>query len=60
MQEKELKEKVDKIISMSDDPESAHSDEDELHQAIIREFAPVWVVEEMDRLDCADFPRWCA
>jgi len=60
MNEKELKEKVDKIISMSGDPEAAHLEEDDLHQVIIREFAPVWAVKEIDRLNSADFPRWCA
>ena len=60
MTPEQLKEKVDKIISQGGDPEAAHSDEDELHQELIREFAPKWVVEEIDRLDDADFPRWCA
>ncbi len=60
METKELKEKVDKIISYKGDPEMAHSKEDDLHLEIIKEFCPDWVVKEIKRLTNVDFPRWCA
>ena len=52
--------KVDRIISLSGDPEVAHSEEDELHLEVINKFCPDWVKKEINRLNMADFPRWCA
>lgn len=42
------------------DPETAHSDEDELHLQLIGTFCPDWAVDEIHRLEAADFPRWYA
>ena len=60
MDKKALKQEVDDIIRVSDDDELAHNREDILHLEVIREFCPEWVVKEVDRLDEADFHRWCA
>lgn len=55
-----LNDEVNNIIGMSGDPEGAHSAEDELHIKLIDEFCPDWVLEEVNRLSDADFPRWRA
>ncbi len=60
MTQEELKKEVNEIISFSDDSEHAHSEEDRLHLKVIREFCPAWVVEEIEKLDKADFSRWYA
>lgn len=60
MKEEELRQKVDNIISVSGDDEMAHSQEDELHLEIIKEFCPDWVVKEVKRLSDTEFARWCA
>lgn len=60
MNEEKLKTEVDRIISIGRDPEIAHSNEDDLHGKLIREFCPEWVVKEVERLSDAQFPRWCA
>ena len=60
MNKEKLEEKVDLIISIKEDPEGAHSKEDELHLEVIREFCPDWVKKEIRRLNKASFPRWCA
>ena len=59
MDEDELHARVDEIIAM-DDAEVMHGTEDELRLAVIYEFCPSWVVDEIKRLAAADFPRWCA
>lgn len=60
MTKKELKKKVDEIIALSFDDEAAHSNEDDLHLEVIKLFCPDWVNREIDRLNEADFSRWCA
>jgi hypothetical protein len=60
MSEEQLKREVDNIISGGGDAEGAHSAEDHLHLEVIKEFCPAWVVDEIERLGEADFPRWCA
>ena len=60
MTPEQLKDEVDRIISISGDAEYAHLDEDKLHLEVIRQFCPTWVVEEVDRLTSAKFPRWYA
>lgn len=60
MNQKELAEKVDKIIASGNDPEMAHAREDDLHLALIETFCPKWAIKEVARLADADFPRWCA
>lgn len=60
MNPEELKRRVDAIIAKSDDDEMAHSDEDELHLRVIKEFCPDWVQAEIDRLTNTFFCRWCA
>lgn len=60
MTEQQLKKEVDDIISMSGDDEAAHSNEDRLHLQVIKEFCPQWVRIEIERLNNADFARWCA
>lgn len=60
MSKEELQKRVDEIIAMSGDDERAHSNEDELHLGLIKEFCPDWVKEETERLNKADFARWCA
>lgn len=56
----ELKRRVDDIIDMLFDPETAHADEDKLHCDLLKEFCPEWVYREVERLSAADFPRWRA
>lgn len=60
MTSEDLKERVDRIISHGSDPEAAHSEEDSLHQHLMREFLPEWAMKEIQRLNDADFARWCA
>lgn len=60
MTKEKLIKKVDEIIDASGDDEHAHSCEDALHLEVIRKFCPSWVVDEINRLDKADFARWCA
>jgi len=60
MKEKELIKIVNDIIALSVDDERAHSEEDSLHLKVIREFCPEWVVKQIDRLEKADFQRWCS
>lgn len=60
MTPEELAKQVDEIIFIGGDCEAAHSEEDKLHLTLIREFCPEWVIEEIDRLNRADFPRYCA
>lgn len=60
MKKEELKDKVDRIISMRGDDEMAHGEEDNLHLEVIKAFCPDWVVAEIQRLSDADFARWCA
>lgn len=60
MSQDELRRRVDKIISHSDDDERAHSEEDGLHRDVIEAFCPDWVQFEIERLNNADFGRWCA
>ena len=60
MTKKELKGKVDDIISLALDDEAAHFSEDRLHLEVIDEFCPVWVKKEINRLAETDFERWCA
>ena len=57
---KEITERVNKIIEMAGDPEMAHSEEDELMAELVKEYAPAHIVIEIERLQRADFPRWCA
>jgi len=61
MNKEDLIENVNGIISVGDDDdEAAHSMEDRLHLEIIEAFCPTWVIEEVNRLNNADFSRWCA
>lgn len=60
MDEDELKNKVNLIISLRGDDEAAHSKEDNLHREIIKKLCPAWVVAEVERLSQADFNRWRA
>jgi len=60
LDEKSLKIMVDKIISISNDDEAAHSEEDDLHLVIIEQFCPEWVKKQVNRLSESDFCRWCA
>jgi len=55
-----LKKHVDEIIAYSDDDERAHSMEDELHLALLEQWLPPVMWEEVERLNKADFARWCA
>ena len=55
-----LKAEVDRIIAMSADYEVAHGAEDSLHLAVIYYFCPKWAVDEIKRLEDADFARHCA
>ena len=60
MNKSQLKKEVDSIIEMAGDDEAAHSNEDILHLALIEEFCPKWVQKEVERLENANFNRWCA
>lgn len=61
MTEEELENRVKEIIRIGEeDPEAAHSDEDNLRLELIGNYCPDWVVKEIDKLSNADFPRWCA
>lgn len=59
MKKEDLLKKINEVL-IEGDPEAQHSKEDELHLEVIREFCPRWVVEEINKLSDADFPRWCA
>ena len=56
----ELAKRVDEIIAMSDDDEGAHSAEDDLHRMLLKQYLPPTLFEEIERLNNADFERWCA
>lgn len=61
MEKKELEERIDRIIAWGNaDPEASHSHEDELHLELIKEYCPPEIVAEVERLNKAQFPRWCA
>lgn len=60
MTEKEITERVNKIIGMAGDAEMAHSEEDDLMAELVKEYAPPHIVTEIERLERADFPRWYA
>lgn len=60
MTEEEIKKEVDRIIEIKGDFEAAHSEEDDLHMTLIREYCPKHIVDEIERLNDADFPRYCA
>ncbi len=60
MTQKELKKRVDKIISMADDDEMAHSEEDELYLELLTQYLPAGHIGEIVGLQKADFARWCA
>lgn len=55
-----LLEKINKILMEAGDDEIQHSMEDDLHLELINEFCPDWVKEEINKLNNADFHRWCA
>lgn len=55
-----LKKHVDEIIACSRDDERAHSMEDELHLALLEQWLPPIMWEEVERLNKADFARWCS
>lgn len=57
---KRLKEVVDGIIEIADDDERAHVEEDDLHRELLREYLPNELLTELERLNDADFNRWCA
>ena len=59
MNVRHLRLQIDEIIKVGKvDPEIAHSQEDDLKEGIIGEYAPEEIVNEMRRLAAADFPRW--
>ena len=60
MTEAELQQRIKKILALSDDLESAHAEEDILHEDVIKAFCPKWVVREIDNLSQVEFDRWCA
>lgn len=57
---KEITKRVNKIIKMASDPEQAHLEEDKLLGELVKEYAPPHIVAEIQRLERANFPRWCA
>lgn len=62
----EIGKRVIEIAQMIGDPESAHTEEDRLHQAVLRAIAsgdcddPAACATMALRTLELDFPRWCA
>lgn len=55
-----FKERIDSIIELSGDDEAAHSEEDKLHIELLQNYLPKELWVELERLNNADFARWCA
>lgn len=65
----DVKERVEKIAAMRDDPEAAHSEEDALYAELLASagLGTPETIEHMQELAAEalrtkdmDFPRWCA
>lgn len=55
-----IEDRVNEILACADDPEAAHTMEDDLIWSIAIACAPQEDVAQLSRLRAADFPRWCA
>ncbi|AXQ64809.1 hypothetical protein HOT94_gp104 [Gordonia phage Phistory] len=55
----ELRHKVDAILAVAHDDEDAHGREDDLLRELGDKYFPLWVTNELNRLEGA-FDRWCA
>jgi len=55
-----LKRDIDEILQIAGDDEAAHSYEDDLHLELLKKWLPPAMWAELERLNNADFERWCA
>lgn len=66
MTQEELHQRISDILSEARwgefgwDDELAHSLEDELHKQLLKDYLPQELLDELKRLDKADFTRYCS